>query len=213
MCNKSRIKFLSRSEAIDVAIAQTYFDNLTKTDLRIRGCTTGAQYLNIYISSIREFNEYEREKITSAVMTCDKLFRFNQSWIFMKSHDQGHPHTFSNVICLADVDRPDLLRVVMHERIHVYQRQKRPVAIYETLGYCAYAMNIQQREYLKIRSNPDADEFIYKVGDDIANARYRHDAQTIDDVYGLDHPNEISAYALVEYFFDGKATDFQLLLP
>lgn len=212
MCGSSRIKFLSRSEGVAMALRQSYFTELTPTDCRVRGVRSGMEFLQTYIDAVDEFTETERELITSAVMHCDRIFRYSRAWRFVKCTAYGRAHTFEDIIVLNDCN--NIYRVCMHERIHVYQRYlTRCVDVYKALGYTPFIYNREAREHYRLRANPDADAYIYKINDVFAHAQYKPRAVTIDDVTAVDHPNELAAYALVEFLFDGRATDFQLLLP
>jgi len=144
-------------------------------------------------------------------------------WIFANTHsvddiinnieneyEEGLPHTRENIIFLSknvlNYIEEDLIKTLIHEKIHIYQRQNEPLfnKIIKCMGFKEILLS--NKEY--VRSNPDTNSNIYI--DNRTNKTmvcfYRSNNPTgINDVimtnHLLEHPYEKIAYEIADYYY------------
>jgi hypothetical protein len=124
-------------------------------------------------------------------------------WIFAKTRgntcENGFPHTRRDFIFVTPevIANKDLTDVLIHEKVHVYQR-KNPAAARNLARRMGYVPWRRKERTDRIRSNPDEDDWLYKTLDGrLAALSFANDRpENLLDVKGLQHPYEVQAYAL-----------------
>ena len=133
------------------------------------------------------------------------------------TYENGYPHTRGKYIILNNryIDENDinkLIRVLIHEKIHVFQRNKPNHKIIKDYmnkkGYQKYKLREELlREQPLLRTNPDLDEWIYK---DITNNKIMYCLYSNENPYSItdiknennedkhkeEHPYETMAYEI-----------------
>ena len=194
--------FVSQDYMKQVVNMASYFRNLNDIDLHVRNAQSVENYKFVYIDNILAFTAKDTILLRKIVHDINELTK-NMSWYqnipwkFCKVNqhiEDGYPHTLHDVIVLSDAffKRPfsDQVRILMHEKIHVYQR-KNPLhcqTLYSKWGYKLYTGEVPLNIRKVIRSNPDV-EHIYIYNNTILVAQiYHQDAQTLRDssVVGFD---------------------------
>jgi hypothetical protein len=191
-----------------------YIKTLNKQDLRDRNCKTQSEYKLKYINNIIEFTLLQKESIKKYVHQASEFLRTVRSpfisnhimkipWVFARTTmllETGHPHTRHGVIFLPEnsLDRPDIniVRTLVHEKIHVYQKMYRDRFVHSLLhnGYTI----IGRMSNTARMSNPDADDRIYRHPSGRI-MRWKRDGDLNDALF--EHPNELIAYTVAQQYF------------
>ena len=220
-------KFASFEQFRSIVDRSRYFDSLNAADLKKRSCQTSHEYKNRYIKSFRYFTDAEKTRLAKLTDTALALLPLsiseNVRWIYAKIGDDielGLPHTLGDelsiIVCLSnnplDLLDHELLEIICHEIVHVYQRlyELRYINIVKSLGFLPYISDINPYcGYIKA-SNPDTwglysynSNVFLSVYDDAlenTNAIYNIKSGKIQlmggmdgNVIQLDHPYEIVA--------------------
>ena len=200
-----------------------FFQRMSPYDLYARQCKSGQEYLERYRNSLKEFTVEEKKVITSAIAKADTLFKpypriSGLQWRFVKlgaGLEAGMPHTIGGLIVINETefertDDRDLLRTLVHEKIHIYQKhypEETRTLIHDCWGFEPTLMTNSF-----VRNNPDADKKIYRFGEEYVAAIYREkdpvNVKDVDmsvepskfnytaDTKNVSHPYEIMAHEL-----------------
>lgn len=217
------IQFLSARDtaAFLTADPDFYFANLTPTDLYARKQKVSSAYKDAAAGSAIDFTEDQKIRFAAAARKADEFFAqlfikgvncariVEIPWVFAitsgKIYEDGLPHTRAGIIFVSDTidETPDaLLRVLVHEKVHLYTRlYPQEISYYlESNGYSKWKL---RTGVPRIRANPDLDAWIYMdsfTGKPMV-AYYVSDKPTsIDDIENEnpagEHPFEILAYSI-----------------
>jgi hypothetical protein len=125
-------------------------------------------------------------------------------------YENGFPHTRSNIIFITpEIENRhiiDLTSLLIHEKLHIYQRYNR-ASITENLEYCGYYKKNHRFQEKLLRSNPDIDEFIY-TNPKGEKMYYKYNSilpkNIIDGtIFGdFEHPYEMISYELENDFIN-----------
>jgi len=145
-----------------------YIKNMTIYDLRARKVKTREEYINIIVTNVLDFNEFQMNKLKRCSIKASEYFNNGKEWKFAlisSAYEEGFPHTREDIIFLSpsilNLDDNMLIKTLIHESIHIYQRyNKREMDEYMIKNGFEKIRKKNKGEL--IRSNPDLDEFIYK---------------------------------------------------
>jgi len=175
--------FLSKKETIDFFIKDSdkYIEKLTNYDLMSLNATSKDNYLQKSINVADDFSDKEKRMLTEASKKADDYFLemkdipyidkyklANMEWNFSKTlkrdYEAGYPHTRENIIFLPEeilkIPMKDLIRTLIHEKVHVYERLYHNDFIKWT-EYNGYKQYKDFEDYSMRRSNPDLDGIVY----------------------------------------------------
>jgi hypothetical protein len=194
----------------------SYFKNMSPRDLELRGNDLDWHaYLVRYTNAVTSFTKLQRiylEKLCSLadkIAVEAKLDLYDIPWNLVKiiadyTIEGGNPHTLGTAIIISDLFFKEniymQLNVLIHEKIHVWQRLNRA-------KFDSYVIDLGYRKSNKISklhvNNPDA------IGNWELNG-IPHDTCTVAGYNSLTyindkHPYEIYAYtngkkAVIDYF-------------
>lgn len=195
-------------ETIHYNINDPFFDRMSQYDLIAYSVKSKEEFKNKYIKNISKFENEDLEKLNNnnniANIMIDKYIKSNNNSMSMllsnlknikieilKQPFIKYPHTLRQTIFTPFVIDP---KTIIHEKIHILQR------LYPIEFDNMYKMdNIIKTNYIyKLkRNNPDNNEFIYSINNNIIVCLYNSEnPKNIDDVHYMidDHPNEMYAY-------------------
>jgi len=175
----------------------------------LRDGWTLSDYIVSAGNSALSFTMQEQEEIREAVRVIDTMQGLREladiPWVFALTqspfYENGLPHTRGSVIFLTrgGWSAQSLQGLLIHEKVHVYQRVKpdETEAWIRSHGYTR--TNIARSEYPLIRANPDLDKSIYKDAEgNIMISAYSSDKPSrITDASSNgshEHPFEAMAY-------------------
>jgi hypothetical protein len=198
-----------------------FIKNLSKHDLQARNSSSNDDYLNKVLSSIPyNIKNSTKKKLKKTIQKADQLLSKEYKdiadipWkiaiIKGKNYENGFPHTREDIIFLFDyiVDdfypEEELIKVLIHEKIHVFQRNYRYHPI--MLDYMKPFKRYKTKEDLKqieplIRSNPDLDDYVYQDenGKIYMTGIFNPNPNNLTDIKGSneeEHPFEKMAYTI-----------------
>ena len=225
--------FMSRDETAKYFMEDKdkYVVDLSDLDLIALKSTSKQDYINKIVSDARDFSEREKELLIKSCSDADKfLYNYtkipqinakkiaNMEWVLSKTngewYEAGYPHTRENIIFITDdvIRHPDLTRIMIHEKIHVFERLY-PEEIEEWMRVNGYTVHSKLKDYPLARSNPDVNGIVYKSKEGcLTLAQFKNKNPTgIDDAHypcGRDwkyeHPYETLAYT-IDYDFAGES--------
>ena len=190
------IYFLSRQQTADFLAADPdgFIGALSRCDLRARKCKSSAEYRQIAVLSADEFTLAEKNKIT---IFCQKIEAEQYfaglpaiPWVFAKAHyEEGLPHTRTNIIFM---DQVMSLSTLVHERVHVYQKQFPEICRAACRGYVQVSRSVPEL----YRSNPDTDNKVWMRDGILCGKFYWSKSPTsiLDCSQRARHPLEAQAY-------------------
>ena len=213
-CFENHIIFLTSKqlELILIENSDNYYNTFNNNDMKVRQINSILEYHEKIKNSVTDNND---DKIITLINKIDHAFesinypyldgkKFNKiPWKigFVKGteYENGFPHTRNDIIILP-IEYPISANVLIHEKIHVYQKLY-PDDIKKYLdenNFIKYKLS----DYLG-RANPDIDKYLYKKDMDIYYSRYNDNPNSITDVTyypindsTLEHPYEMMAYNL-----------------
>lgn len=156
-----------------------YFNRMTKSDLLARNIGSLDAYKKLYYKSLREFNDDEKTLLYDLVKkiddyTIDSCRKLNDiPWKFVKTSfniENNFPHTHGDVIVLShnflsDKSSTSILKTLLHEKIHVYQRLY-PLETNKLItDYWNFKVTKKFSDFELIRNNPDINNFVYSKND------------------------------------------------
>lgn len=197
-----------------------YVTNMTSSDLTARHVSSTEEYLQKASGSAMDFTKEQKETIEGDVLQASIFLKeLETPWIEKEllrriswnialtdgGYEEGLPHTRGKIIFLSPsyfrMSQEKRVGTMVHEWIHVYQRQFREQFQSALLAH-GYKQWRVRKGYPRIRSNPDVDEFIYihHTGKVMVSVYRNHTPTSITDIIQpnelLEHPNEEIAYLI-----------------
>lgn len=216
--NKKKIKIIifSSNDIINL-LSDTfynYFNNMNNNNLELRNIKNKKEYLNNLYKCFYNINIYEKNIINNAInIAHHKLNTIECPGFYPKKLDKipwkigfsnlynyefGLPHTHKDIILLNrnNIYDSELIIILMHERIHVYQRLF-PKDIKEYLYHHNF-INIGKKTDID-RVNPDTDEYKYSRNNIIYECTINNNTiKCTKNNSKYEHPFEYMAYTLSE---------------
>ena len=216
--NKKNIQFLTRDDLRSFVLSDRdgYIRSMNKKELSKRECKTNDEYKMLYINGIIEFEPEQKIRLEKYSRIATEFLRnirspyidnyhiVNTPWNFArirKTLEFGYPHTRGDVIFIPEnnLDRPDekIIRTLIHEKIHIYQRLHREKFIHSLLhnGFKILG-KINDSD---ISSNPDIDNIVYRHPNGRVMMLTKNSKRLIDGLY--EHPNELIAYSIAHIYY------------
>lgn len=217
--------FPSVSQSKETILAQTqFFNNMSKPDLVARKAPDAQTYQQRYIDALTEFTIQEKTLVSTLVSQANRMMKPLKNlhaipWKFAKlcCHiEDSYPHTLADTIFLPDailsssVSPERLLKVLIHEKVHIYQRKYK---LYSQLLITKYwhfdilaVNNKENPDFTLLRNNPDINSIIYAKDEKLCLMRYEN-SEPVDignakisgqcpDNYKYEHPYEAMAYII-----------------
>jgi len=222
----SEVTFLSADQTKQFLLndPDEYIHTLNQWDLIARNIPTFQDYLNKISKAALSFDNDFKTILLNATQKADTFFNKTRidgidceklgslPWVFAltkdKEYEEGLPHTRTNIIFLStniNKTHTKLVRTLIHEKIHVYQRLY-PEETMNFLAKFGYYRWKQRFGVPRIRSNPDLDPWIYfnPVSKQPMVAYYTSDNPvSIDDV-NINKPTEEHPYEQIAYNISQK---------
>lgn len=219
----SSVTFLSKMQTVDFlqSDADGYVKNLSPLDLYARKAATHQQYIRKASEAAVDFTSAQKVRFTKAAKAVDEFLRSlsirdintkaiaDVPWVIAMTSEDGYedglPHTRANVIFVSsniDETPESLMRTLIHEKVHVYQRMHPDTMMVclESRGYRRWKQRLGEP---RIRANPDLDPWIYidPTTKEAMAAYYSTDKPvSITDVVlddpAFEHPYEKIAYEI-----------------
>jgi hypothetical protein len=225
--NTSNIIFINKNDLTNILIQDNdnYYKTFNKNDMIVRNIKHINDYYEIIKNSTIDCNNKIKDKIIKCIFKVEEKFKninldymdgkkFNNiTWKFGfikdKLYEGGLPHTRNDNIILPfdyleSIDENSLIKLLIHEKIHVYQKLYHDdIEKYLIKNN----FNIVNKIITNRRANPDMDNKIYKDKNNNAYyAQYNNKPKDIMDVtyYPInnslhEHPFEKMAYELSNY--------------
>ena len=192
---------------------ESYINSFSPYDLKARQCNSLDEYKKIINTNIISANlnkihdciEIAEKKLKACTLINYSLMdRFIWKFLFTTNLvENGFPFTCEDIIyipieILNNHTKYDMIKLLIHERIHIFQRYFPTEAnkYILSLGYQLYKKN----NIVLRRANPDIDNFIYILGNKLTGAYYTSiNPKNINDVIQhceYEHPYEHMAYVL-----------------
>jgi hypothetical protein len=221
------VDYLSATQtaAFILADVDTYIASLSIPDLYARGATSHSEYRTRAAKASVDFTEAQKTRIDDATDRADAFFATSSSndyiepnlmrkirWRFAMTNDTnvyegGFPHTRADLIFVtpALIDSKDLIKTLVHEKVHVYQR-KHGAEFQAVLKKKKYVRLGLRSTVPLIRANPDLDKYVYEdpAGEVMAISYASSKPKSIMDIdvatndTKREHPYETIAYAIGE---------------
>lgn len=170
---KERVSFVSKTYMEKIINGSYYFERMNKYDLIARNINSKDSYKKLYKEGLHGFTDNEKNILINLTSTIDDITEnknniHNISWKFAKQNidiENGWPHTLGDVIILSNkfftFDNKIQLKVILHEKIHVYQRLY-PLETNKLIcDYWNFKIINRFENIEMARSNPDIDNYIY----------------------------------------------------
>lgn len=177
------INFLSKDDLLTILIKDEdkYYEKFYKKDFDVRNSNNIEEYKKLIKESVIDITEEEKNKLIQMINEIEnkilnvklKWFdpikfnkiKWNIGFVYGKKYEYGLSHTRNNVIILSketliEKDRQDLLRTLVHEKVHIYQKIYKQ-DVNEYLQMNNFKKIRKRNENDMIRTNPDTDEWIY----------------------------------------------------
>lgn len=215
---KIRIIFYSSNDIIYILNDkfQNYYNNMDDNNIKLRKINDKELFLNNLYKCFYSCNEYEKYILKNAIdiankklntIECHGFYPYklnNIPWkigfSYLYDYEFGLPHTHNDIIILNkdNIYDNDLVTILIHERIHVYQRLF-PYDIEEYLLYNNFEKIAKKTD--KDRVNPDTDEYIYAKDGIIFECKIDNNkVKCTRNNSKYEHPFEYMAYTLSESF-------------
>lgn len=198
----------------------TYFGNLSQADLARRRVSHG--YKDVYLKGWESFSSDEQDYIDRITNEAVRLLPVgivtDIEWTYEKINadlELGLPHTLGDrsgaIIVLNSnvfsIPRADLLEIICHEIVHIYQRfhESDYIKMVESMGFVKADHLAKHVEHLPIAANPDTWGLysykgklllsVYDAGEniDILYDPFTHEIIRPNKGIQKDHPFEILA--------------------
>lgn len=224
----NNVNFIENDDLYNILLnSDDFFSSFFDYDWKARKVNNLEEYKLLIKRSCSSFSEIEKEKVKTCCENVDNFFlkinvngfdnikASNIEWklgrVKGREYEYGLPHTRGNdVIILGDENLKDdiktLTRTLIHEKIHLYQKQNRE----EVEKYNEYnnIEKLKKREYNDyVRANPDLDGWIYmdKVSNSVLKCVYNSpNPESIIDVKNMnqkeEHPFERQATVISEMY-------------
>ena len=188
------IYFLSRQQTADFLGSDDdgFIQRLTRCDLRARKCQSNNEYRQMAVLSADEFTLDEKNKLITFCQKAEQHFVGMPAlpWVFAKAHyEEGLPHTRTNIIFMDNVLS---VLTLVHERVHVYQKQFPEICREACRGY----IQVSRPDLELYRSNPDTDSKVWMRDGILCGKFYWSKSPTsiLDCSQRAHHPLEAQAY-------------------
>ena len=203
----------------------TYFDKMSKDDLKARHALTIAEYKGIYLDSIKNFSDNEKIILMDFTREIDKICRrfkrfVNIPWKFAKlcCHvEEGFPHTIDDIIFLPfdflyTRDKEFMKKTLIHEKIHLFQRVyplQTNILIQNYWNFAIFSLATKIKK--NSRNNPDLNNLLYhrynstcfqEYSDNPTSLTHSALAKSCREKY--EHPYEQMAYIIPTIVCDNK---------
>lgn len=199
--------------------ADGYVQAFTETDLYARKASSASEYIERAAAASASVSDKHKTRIAQLTQDVDAhLTRLGLTkmaeipWVFAFTqgdvYENGYPHTRRNVVFLStyELDRIDLGRTLLHEKVHVYQRMY-PMDMQQYLQDNQYQRHKQRRSVPMARANPDLDDWIYidpTTGKPMIAIYTSKKPSSISDVMlenpSFEHPYEKMAYDIANKY-------------
>jgi len=222
----TNITFLSKLDLADILVENTdgYYNQFNKNDLKIRNLKTVDEYTGIIRNSCCDAPPLLQDKIVTCITKINAFFQnkteswgidfrrflalpWNIGFTCDSLYEFGFPHTRQNVIILNVSDsmfRSELrlCRLLIHEKVHVYQKTY-PEEMKTYLQSQSFLATKKDQNDTSIPANPDIDDLVYTKGNQSYFAKYEtnnptsfSDIQYSNGKAKYEHPYETMAYEL-----------------
>lgn len=204
------MEFVDQDETAAQMFMSGFIDTLGPKNLSARMASTAEEYKQIYKRGITDWSGVRPALRRRLVGTVNRAkHRLNalgyraladMTWRFActtgRNSENGWPHTIGDVILMpvkSLENRPDaeLLRLVVHEAVHVAQRQDPLGArrVVSSMGFEPASANTR-RLVLSLgeaRKNPDTDGTLYERNGVVCHPVFKGHVSTLSDVAYLPH--------------------------
>jgi len=226
---KSNVNFLSKYDTITFIRNDPdgYTESLTDLDIISLKSSSKQDYIQKSCDDALDFTEDQKNKLYDCCVEADSFLRSLNSFPHIngkriaslkwnlaltngKWYEDGYPHTRKDVIFITPsvIDTSDCTRILVHEKIHVYERLY-PRDIEKWMKHMGYKVHKRFDEYPMRRSNPDLDGWVYidPEGNETLAMFKSNNPKGINDSeypgkkdWKFEHPYETLAYK-VDYLF------------
>ena len=198
-----RIRFINKDTLFSILSDKDYLNKFTKQDMYVRGVKSIEEYTQKNIrESVSSPSLFEKLRLIWLTFIIDlKILIGNNNKAYFDKvkftripwkigvvngnlYEAGFPHTRNGNIIFSRnsfyTSNQDLSRVLLHEKVHVYQYlYKKDAEKY------IKSKNLKRIKRGKnVRANPDIDDYSYQDSSgNIYQAVYRKNAKSIGDVY------------------------------
>lgn len=225
------VNVLVQEESYDVISKNyEYYNTFTKYDWKARKVRNYDEYMLKVLPSVCNFSKTELKKLGKAVERANRMIdmlseKYENGWGWLGwkklkrlkwvlgcikgcQYEGGFPHTVKNVIMvtkdiLKTYDITSLACLLIHEKIHIYQRYY----VSDAKKYIKlnnFKIYRKKRKNDLFRANPDLDKYVYERRGEIYSLSYVSDAYPLNisrvvNEYGKkitrkEHPYEEMAY-------------------
>lgn len=182
------IFFLSKLAFEKNAMLSPFFSGITRIDGVARNLPPFDRvdllreyYISKYLASYIPLTKNEKDRIVNIIKAINtilvkmefKSFK-NLPWKIVKidlNIENGYPHTIGDMIVISDAlltrNDEDILKILLHEKVHVYQRAN-PIVFGNLVSELGFKQvetsewnSVDKRIKTLIRSNPDLDSAYY----------------------------------------------------
>ncbi len=225
--------FVSSGHEIEnICNSDPYFSDtrMNTANLMARNASCASGYLAEYISCIQPFTALEQRNLTELVRKASGFINcfpkrrlFSIRWKFAKlscALENGYPHTLGDTIILNQAHTQPSIDVLIHEKIHVFQRMYPQVTESLISGVWGYT-SIGTKVPSDARNNPDLDGHMYRDRSSVTYMALRPNARSIDESFlksfsstdgrvlprntdNYEHPYERMAYQLTDIILQQK---------
>lgn len=211
-----RIIFYSSDDIIHILNDkfQNYYNNMDENNIKLRKINDKDIFLNNLYKCFYNCDVYEKYILKNAIdiahsklnqINCHGFYSYklnNIPWkigfSYLYDYEFGLPHTHNDIIILNkdNIYEDDLVTILIHERIHVYQRLF-PYDIKEYLLYNSFEKIAKKTDIDRV--NPDTDEYIYARDGLIYECKIDgNKVKCTKNNSKYEHPFEYMAYTLSE---------------
>ncbi len=199
----AEVIFIGPEQMRPIIESSPFFTRMSRLDLIARKAPNARAYKMRYAAAIGEFTEEEKKRVSMALAAGPRYVTYNGMSIDLgrvarvaklaDGTENDWPHTLGNTICITSeaLKAKTLPSIMLHERVHVWQRAN-PGAMRALLqGY------IRVHRPARAINNPDIDDYAYMQAGVVAILSYRNDNPSgMGDSHhtnGSDHPYEVMA--------------------
>jgi len=195
---------------------QNYYNNMDYNNMRLRKIYNKKLFLNNLYKCFYNCDEYDKCILKNAIHIANKKlntihchgfysYKLNNipwkiGFSYLYDYEFGLPHTHNDIIIINkdNIYNNDLVTILIHERIHVYQRLF-PQDIQEYLLYNNFERIAKKTDIDRV--NPDTDEYIYIRDGLIFECKIDNNKlKCTRNNSKYEHPFEYMAYTLSESF-------------
>lgn len=210
-------KFLNKKESYEILCNNDeFYKKFTKTDLMVRDVKNIDEYISRIKKDVYNFSLYDKFRIGNCCRKADYIILKKQypwfdgkkaskiKWIFSctgQYYEKGFPHTLMGLVIvlprkiLDDYDDDQLIRTLIHEKVHLYQYKYRD-DLNKYIDMNDFKIHKERELKDNTRVNPDTDNYIYKRGNIYYKAEFVDNPKTLNDIilyknrYEYEHPFE-----------------------